>query len=82
MPAFVSPYQERSCVGCFISGGASSRSNLASSSNSHPDLALKHIEEVEKRGGIVGVGIVHYNRLGEVDQLLAVVDNLAEPDEI
>jgi selenocysteine lyase/cysteine desulfurase len=32
---------------------------------------------VEESGGMVRVGVAHYNTLGKVEQLLAVVDDLA-----
>jgi selenocysteine lyase/cysteine desulfurase len=34
---------------------------------------------VEESGGMVRVGIAHYNTAAEVDRLLAVVDDLAKP---
>jgi selenocysteine lyase/cysteine desulfurase len=32
--------------------------------------------EVEERGGMVRVGIAHYNTMGEVERLLAAMDDL------
>jgi selenocysteine lyase/cysteine desulfurase len=34
---------------------------------------------VEESGGMVHVGIAHYNTLGEVGRLLAVISDLARP---
>ena len=34
---------------------------------------------VEEGGGMVRVGVAHYNTAAEVDRLLAVVDDLAIP---
>ena len=40
-------------------------------------LAVTERLGVEESGGMVRVGIAHYNTLGEVDRLLAVVNDLA-----
>ena len=40
-------------------------------------LAVTERLGVEERGGMVRVGIAHYNTAGEVDRLLAVVNDLA-----
>jgi selenocysteine lyase/cysteine desulfurase len=40
-------------------------------------LAVTERLGVEESGGIVRVGVAHYNTLGEVERLLAVVDDLA-----
>jgi selenocysteine lyase/cysteine desulfurase len=42
-------------------------------------LAVTERLGVEQSGGIVRVGITHYNTVGEVDQLLAVANDLAKP---
>jgi selenocysteine lyase/cysteine desulfurase len=40
-------------------------------------LAVTERLGVEESGGMVRVGIAHYDTLGEVERLLAVVDDLA-----
>jgi selenocysteine lyase/cysteine desulfurase len=40
-------------------------------------LAVTERLGVEESGGMVRVGIAHYNTLGEVDRLLAVLSGLA-----
>lgn len=40
-------------------------------------LAVTERLGVEESGGMVRVGIAHYNTLGEVERLLAVIDDLA-----
>jgi selenocysteine lyase/cysteine desulfurase len=40
-------------------------------------LAVTERLGVEESGGMVRVGVAHYNTLGEVERLLAVVDELA-----
>jgi selenocysteine lyase/cysteine desulfurase len=40
-------------------------------------LAVTERLGVEESGGMVRVGIAHYNTLGEVERLLAVVNDLA-----
>jgi selenocysteine lyase/cysteine desulfurase len=42
-------------------------------------LAVTERLEVEESGGMVRVGVAHYNTMGEVGRLLAVVDDLARP---
>jgi selenocysteine lyase/cysteine desulfurase len=42
-------------------------------------LAVTERLGVEESGGMVRVGIAHYNTLEEVDRLLAVVSELAKP---
>jgi selenocysteine lyase/cysteine desulfurase len=42
-------------------------------------LAVTERLGVEESGGMVRVGIAHYNTMGEVDRLLAVVNDLARP---
>jgi selenocysteine lyase/cysteine desulfurase len=40
-------------------------------------LAVTERLGVEESGGMVRVGIAHYNTMGEVERLLAVIDDLA-----
>jgi len=40
-------------------------------------LAVTERLGVEESGGMVRVGIVHYNTMGEVDRLLSVLNDLA-----
>jgi len=40
-------------------------------------LAVTERLGVEESGGMVGVGIAHYNTAAQVERLLAVVDDLA-----